>query len=706
MNRRSRHVARCLATAALLTFAACSGDDGSTSSTSPDTTGSATTTAPPVTTTGPPTTTSTTEPSSAPADAATQAAIADAFGGPDDHCDPLDARRCYLPFPSDAYTVNDASSATGVRVALGTEQLPANASGAHIAADEWNRNDGFSINSSILADVEGADLARSALPSWTDLGASLDPDASVVLLDLDTSEPVPLWAEPDGGATTDPMLVIHPAVALQPAHTFAVAIRGLVGADGQSAAPGPAFLAYRDRLITDLPAFEDRRPTMEEMFGVLAEAGVERDDLQLAWTFTTASDESTTGRMTHIRDEALTALGGSSPAFTVTAVVQAPSDGIAVAIGGTYTVPNYLTGDGSPGSQFHYDADTAIEPDAMPTVNPDAPTLQAPFLCNVPDATVAGTAPAHIAQYGHGLLGSNGEIDAGNVRAFANSDNIVFCATNWAGMSEEDVPNAIAALGDLTQFRTVIDRLQQGVLNQIFLGRFMLTDDGLASIAELHRPDGTSMIDTGRLVYDGNSQGGIMGLMLASVSPDIQRAVLGVPGMNYSLLLPRSVDWETYEAVLVPAYPDETDRRFILSFLQMLWDRGEGGGYVHDVDVPILMHVAFGDHQVSELAAFTEARTLGLAIHRPVAAEGRSREADPGWGLDTLSYPSAGGGIVVWDSGVAPIPVADVAPDDPHDPHEDPRASADAQRQKASFLFDNTLIDVCNAAPCVAAQVD
>ena len=52
------------------------------------------------------------------------------------------------------------------------------------------------------------------------------------------------------------------------------------------------------------------------------------------------------------------------------------------------------------------------------------------------------------------------------------------------------------------------------------------------------------MIDTAHLDYDGNSQGGIMGLMLAAVSPDIERAVLGVPGMNYSLLLPRSVDFD------------------------------------------------------------------------------------------------------------------------------------------------------------------
>jgi hypothetical protein len=140
--------------------------------------------------------------------------------------------------------------------------------------------------------------------------------------------------------------------------------------------------------------------------------------------------------------------------------------------------------------------------------------------------------------------------------------------------------------------------------------------------------------------------------------------------------------------------------------LQMLWDRGEGGGYVHEVDVPVLMHVAFGDHQVSELGAFVEARTLGLPIHRPVTDPGRSQEAEPGWGLKTLGYPATGGGIVMWDSGIAPIPLTDTAPTGPHDSHEDPRASPDAQRQKAAFLFDGQLIDVCNAQPCKAAQVD
>ena len=102
----------------------------------------------------------------------------------------------------------------------------------------------------------------------------------------------------------------------------------------------------------------------------------------------------------------------------------------------------------------------------------------------------------------------------------------------------------------------------------------------------------------------------------------------------------------------------------------MLWDRGEGAGYVHHVvddplpDTPaktVLMHVAFGDWQVSELTALIAARTMGIPIHRPVTADGRSREVEPGWGLERSTYPSDGSGLVIWDSGSDPIPIENVA---------------------------------------------
>ena len=56
------------------------------------------------------------------------------------------------------------------------------------------------------------------------------------------------------------------------------------------------------------------------------------------------------------------------------------------------------------------------------------------------------------------------------------------------------------------------------------------------------------MIDAQRLFYDGNSQGGIMGGALAAVAPDFDRAALGVPAMRYSILLPRSVDYDPFRA--------------------------------------------------------------------------------------------------------------------------------------------------------------
>jgi len=617
-------------------------------------------------------------------------------------CDPLDTRECLLPFPSNFYYRDG-------HVDMPIEGMPQNVAGVAMDPTESNRNDGFSPNTAILTYVEGLDAEASNLSKWTDLESSFAEDATVVVVDIDSGDRVPLWTELDAKADedVDRLLEIHPAVALEEGHTYVVALRGLVDTDGTEIAPTDTFRAYRDGLVTELTEIEDRREELEHGFDALGAAGVERDSLQLAWTFTVATAESISGRMLHIRDDALAQLGDAAPAFTVTSVTPNSHDNIALQIAGTYTVPNYLTFDGSPGNRYFYGDGVIPTGDEMPIANG---TVQATFLCNVSVAAIAATEPAHLVQYGHGLLGSEREINAGNVRAFGNEHNVVFCATKWAGMSEDDIGNAVATLGEMGQFPTIVDRLQQGVLNQIFLGRWMMHPDGLASLPEMTRADGTAMIDTAHLDYDGNSQGGIMGFMLAAVSPDIERAVLGVTGQNYSLLLSRSVDFATYEAIFEPAYPNDLDRVMIIAMTQMLWDRGEGAGYIqHITDDPyentetkeVLLHVAFGDHQVSELTAMIAARTMDVPIHRPVSAEGRSGEVEPGWGLESITYPSDGSGLIIWDSGSDPIPFENLPPSTGRDSHEDPRADADVRQQKASFLFEDTLVDVCDDA-CTA----
>ena len=151
--------------------------------------------------------------------------------------------------------------------------------------------------------------------------------------------------------------------------------------------------------------------------------------------------------------------------------------------------------------------------------------------------------PARPSLYGHGLLGDPDEVNAGNVQAMAAEHDFVFCATPWTGMSEEDIGNAVATLQNFARFPALTDRLQQGFVNFLYLGRLMIHPDGFATNAAF-QDEGRSVIDTRRLFYDGNSQGGIFGGALTALAPDFTRAVLGVPGMNYSTLLRRSVDFD------------------------------------------------------------------------------------------------------------------------------------------------------------------
>ena len=120
--------------------------------------------------------------------------------------------------------------------------------------------------------------------------------------------------------------------------------------------------------------------------------------------------------------------------------------------------------------------------------------------------------------------------------------------------------------------------------------------------------------------------------------------------MNYSVLLNRSVDFDTYAIVLDPAYPDELNQQLVLSMVQMLWDRGESNGYAHRItDNPlpntppheILMNIGVGDHQVTNFSAETMARTIGTAkIHTPIVYDGRWPGVDVGWGLDPMTLPA------------------------------------------------------------------
>jgi hypothetical protein len=656
-------------------------------------------------------------------------------------CQPFSSTPCLLPFPNNLYTVKTKSTPTGVRVHLPAAAMPANGSNTKIDPAEWNRNDGFSPGSAIVVRVPGLDnptaLNKTNPARLTDMSRSFKPTAPIVVIDAANNKRRMIWVELDSNASdaAHTTLLIHPGKNFTEGHRYIVAMRNLKNENGAKLKAPSWFAKLRDN--KSLPAAEkSQKSRYRSIFKSLQKARIARKSLYEAWDFTVMSRQSLSSRMLQIRNNAFSQLGdtnladrqvqGNAPAFTVDTVTPDPFAGIAREVTGTFTVPCYLNDIGcastptpTNGGGFHYSSTGA---NALPTQIPGN-TATAQYDCIIP-TSAGGASPARPSLYGHGLLGSPDEIHASNVRAMASEHNMMFCATYWWGMSEGDVPYAIAALQDLNKFPPLVDRLQQGVLNTLYLGRLMRTADGFASDPNFQNGSSQPLFSTAHLYYDGNSQGGIMGGITTAVAPDYTRAVLGVPGMNYGgMLLQRSSDFPTYATFLFgPAgYTDDSLNPLLIDLMQQLWDRGEADGYAQHMTArplpstprhKVLMHVAYGDHQVSQYAAAVEARTIGAKYHSPALdLPARGQDENLFYKIRAIPhYPFRGSAIVIWDSGPGRTedpPTTNTSPPtggaNQNDPHEDPRATVAARTQKSNFLRPNGLskiIDVCGGQPC------
>lgn len=619
-----------------------------------------------------------------------------------ERCDPM-AAPCLLPLPNDHFTVEDATTPTGRRLALASESMPSNRRAAPVDISDQNRADGWSPGSAVMVALADLDLEASGIAGLVDAAPSLDEDAPIVLYDATSGERHPYWAELDAIPDPDqvPILFIRPAKNFPDGHRIVVGLRRLRDATGAELPASPAFAAYRDEVPTTDDVFEMRRPAMERIFSDLRQAGVRRGDLQLAWDFTIASSESLAGRMIAIRDDAFAELGDAAPVFRVDNVIENPNVFTRRRVEGSFEMPLYLTRDGQIRSRL------VLDDSGRPQRQPGKFT--ATFTCNLPPASV--DTPARMSLYGHGLLGDQDEVNGDLTRKMSRDYNIAYCATNWYGMAGEDVAAAVAALGDLSFFPSIPDRSQQGFLAFLFLGRLLKHPDGF-SAHEAFRFDGRSALKTDELYYDGNSQGAILGGALTAVAQDFTRSVLGEAGMNYSTLLDRSVDFDGYlGAVMKPAYPRRYDRIVGIFMAQLLWDRGETNGYANHIThdpLPgtpvkqVLLLGAVGDHQVSEYALRVQAATMGVPAHEPIALPGRVTEEDPGWLLEPITYPHPGSAYYLWDTGAVASPAENVAPRIGHDPHDDTPNIPEVRQTKHEFFQpDGVLTDPCDGA-CTA----
>lgn len=566
---------------------------------------------------------------------------------------------------------------------------------------EWNTLDGFSPGAMMLVLFpEGIDLVQSRAPAITGYARSLEADSPTVILDADTGERIIHFAELDADGTNDSnrSLILRPGVRLKEAHRYIVAIRNLVDRSGQPIEPRRAFRILRDSVETPVRAIRERRTHFEDIFARLEAAGIERDNLLLAWDFVVASTESITGRALAARDQALAANGPGAPQFEVTSVEDNFSDRICRRVRGTYRVPLFLTSDRPP-------AVYNLDENGVPRQNGWA---RAPFTVIIPCSAISGPEPipGRAMIYGHGLFGSGeGEITAGPQQTLASRFGFIIAATDWIGMSNGDLDNTFRIIGDLSRFNQLVDRLQQSLINQILLGQLMLAEDGFNSHPAFQF-DGVPIIDRRELFYHGNSQGAIEGAAFMALAPNLTRGVLGVGAANYSFLLQRSIDFNPFFFVLAQSYPSVLDRAVLYGLIQQLWDRGEPNGYTsHLVSDPlpntppkkVLIHTGINDSQVSHYATEIQVRSLGIPAVAP--------SAYPAFGIPERQAPFDGSAWVPYDVGGSPPPLDNRPPAFENGVHEAVRRLDAAQRQLDAFLRTDGRVENFCDGPCIFRDV-
>jgi hypothetical protein len=551
----------------------------------------------------------------------------------DEACNPLNlAGDCMLPWPSDMLTVADASSATGRRYQLTDDSFRSPDGPLPVSPARWDSADGASPTSPILVhfgvDVDPAQLttlaaAEAGTPALTD---------PIVLVRLSTGAPVRVLTEMDqngrgGDYEGRHALIIRPLEPLAFGERYAVALReDLRGADGASLPRSAPFDAWRDGVITDSDALEALRPEVDDLLAALEGFGLPRAELRLAWAFTVKSEAGGTGLLRDMRAQAYAQIDEDGLSYVIDDVQVDPSPDVAAVVRGRFSPPLFLN------------ADNNIETDGYGAFL-QAPAVEFPFTLVVP-AVARARRGLPLALIGHGIFGRGEEMLTGWIGdevtwPLSNELGAVLIATDWIGLSGGDLDLIISeVIPDLARINLVTDRLAQSQVNALSLvelGQGALTvDPALDAALGVDRSGGdpAPLVDPEALYYYGVSLGGVQGSTFVSLCPEVDRAVLAVPGAGWGHMIQRSTHFREIELVIDALYPDPLSQLLFISLMQHDFDRSDpaanGALLGADPDYPdraaptVILQEGVGDVQVPNMSTNILARRLG-AGHLEVA---------------------------------------------------------------------------------------
>jgi hypothetical protein len=613
----------------------------------------------------------------------------DAIGIPAE-ANPLGTTANILPYPSSLYEVADGA---GVRLDVPVGAFPTNTvTMQELDTAPLAKRRGWPASTTILwAVTGGADPA--GFVTHRAIGDSLTDASATVLVDMTTGERVAHFAEVDVNELDNfdhQAVYIRPAARLAGAHRYAVGIRKSLHARDGSALPlsegFAAVLADRDAGHARLDA---ARPRLREAIAALETAGISRDDLVVAWDFTVEPDEDVLVDPVAARDAALAAMGplGASLTYTVTSDLGTINNDprLARRIELDYQSPA-VTGEAHAG--FHRDASGTVI--AMGTMTAQAYVM-------IP-ACARFDNKAGILIYGHGIFGSIAEVRNGEyARDLAADGCLIVAGTNWTGMSNDDIPNALLALNDLNKGSGFGERIFQGIVNTIALEQLLR---GKLATELFIDAQGRSIVDPARVYFLGVSMGHVLGSTFVAYDPFITRGVLDVGGANWALMFERSNSWAAYGLPIKSSYDTLLDAVIMEQVLQMALAIVDGST-VAGLSVPgtpdkhILMHTSLDDASVPNVASYYHARSLGAdVLSTSVALPFGLREP--------VESSMASAVLVVDEKPERKPPETNEVFSFSSIAHENPRRRTLLQQQMRDFWSTGTISNTCTG-PCDCA---
>ena len=588
-------------------------------------------------------------------------------------CQPILGTHCLAPWPS-AYWEKPAATRTGWTLDLADAVMPADTRGNRIPTTEWNRRDGFSPNTPIVV-RPGVALDPARLPDETRPALTSAADLPILLADAQTGAFIPYFAELDANATPDapPALIIRPWTPLHEQQRVVVGLTtALRSTIGDALRTTPAMQALLRSEPTGDPRIDAHLDDWQHDITTLTDLGIARSDLVAAWHFDTASQVWTEGPGIVMREAFRAFAGDGAPPFTITQVELAeetaalfpalptPTDDarivykpmhpeVALRIRGTFTAPLFLTSADAGGTLNWNETAGTLDPNG---------TVERPILILVPPSALNATAPPPTLIYGHGLLRSacdEGCVEPGAAELMPHLTALlgtVTVATDWWGLSQPDLPIALSAGANLALLPRITDKLAAGAMMPFLAGR--VARRGIPQHPWFARADARPFADTTAPPrYYGNSLGGIMGTTMVALHPEVERALLNVPGGGWSMLLNRSSNFAAFLTLINRNYPDRAEQQIIFAMSQSLWDLSDPLTFADRVITePLagapatrraLWTVSMGDAQVPTLSAGYLARVAGQPLLEPAA--------EP-WPLtgSASTLPYAGSAFVQWDS--------------------------------------------------------